>query len=138
MASKPTLGYWNVRGLASVSRSLLHHLGVDFEDKMYTIGDETPGTKWADVKPTLGLNFPNLPHFIDGDVQVTEHKAVLRSIARKYAPAYLGRTLAEEAVADQLTDVLSGVLMRLIPKLLPDTWAENLTEALVPVRACIE
>jgi glutathione S-transferase len=94
MAEKPTLGYWNVRGLGGICRALLRHLAVDFEDKMYVLGDESAAS-WASCKEGVGLNFPQLPHLIDGDVKVSEHKTVIRSIARKYAPAYLGRTLKE-------------------------------------------
>ena len=44
--SKPTFAYWSIRGRGDPGRMLLHHLGVDFEDKMYTLGDETSPDSW--------------------------------------------------------------------------------------------
>ena len=31
---------------------------------------------WADVKPCMGMGFPNLPFFIDGDFKLTETVAI--------------------------------------------------------------
>ena len=50
------------------------YLDVDFVDKLYEVG-EAPGydrSCWYDVKYTLGLEFPNLPYLIDGDIKLTE------------------------------------------------------------------
>ncbi|UXI15510.1 hypothetical protein NH340_JMT01453 [Sarcoptes scabiei] len=38
MASKPILGYWDIRGLGHPIRMLLTYVGVDFVDKRYQIG----------------------------------------------------------------------------------------------------
>lgn len=38
LKSKPTLGYWNIRGLGAPLRYLLYYCGVDFEDKLYAAG----------------------------------------------------------------------------------------------------
>jgi len=37
--SKPVLGYWAIRGLASPIRYLLVYLGVDFEQQLYHQGN---------------------------------------------------------------------------------------------------
>lgn len=37
----PVLAYWGVIGRGDVCRILLHHLGIKFEDKMYTPGDDS-------------------------------------------------------------------------------------------------
>ena len=60
---KPVLGYWNFRGMSSALRYQLIYSGVDFEMKRYMNGDE-----WKEAKPSLGMNFPNLPYFTDGDL----------------------------------------------------------------------
>ena len=80
MAEKPILGYWNTKGKAHKVRTLLFHLGVDFEDKMYIAGDETPGECWADAKPNLGIPFPNIPYYEDGEIFHSETNAILRTI----------------------------------------------------------
>ncbi len=73
----PTLGYYDTRGLAQSIRLLLKYAGVEFNDKRYPFG---PGSTLAEVeslrkywlvdKFNLGLDFPNVPYYIDGDVKV--------------------------------------------------------------------
>nr|ABL09303.1 allergen Aca s 8 [Acarus siro] len=79
MASKPTLGYWDIRGLGAPIRYLLTYAGIDFEDKRYS----DPNEWFGKDKPSLGLDFPNLPYYIDGSVKLTQTQAILRYIARK-------------------------------------------------------
>ncbi|KAK4537418.1 hypothetical protein CDCA_CDCA12G3443 [Cyanidium caldarium] len=91
-----TLGYWNIRGLGSGVRLLLHYLGVDFIDRRYVMGDhdtQPPYNKesWMSEKFQLGLDFPNLPYLIDnrggdngGRVLLTETLPILRYLARTY------------------------------------------------------
>merc|ERR1712189_7242 len=45
---------------------------VEFEDKLYEVtdGPEFSRECWFKEKFTLGLNFPNLPYFIDGETKV--------------------------------------------------------------------
>ena len=64
---------------------------------------------WLDVKFTLGLDFPNLPYFIDGDLQFTETMAIHKYIADKWMPEVLGKTAAEKGQAN----MLAGVIMEL-------------------------
>ncbi|VDL58952.1 unnamed protein product [Hymenolepis diminuta] len=75
----PTLAYWDVRGRAESIRLLLRYLGVEFEDKLYHSGSE-----WFDEKFKLGLDFPNLPYYIDGDFKLTQSSAILEYIADKH------------------------------------------------------
>jgi glutathione S-transferase len=81
----PTLAYWDIRGLAEPIRLLLVYTGTEFEDKRFITGD-APGfdkSCWFDIKYTFGLDFPNLPYYIDGDVKLTQTNAILRHISRK-------------------------------------------------------
>ncbi|KAM7538666.1 hypothetical protein Aperf_G00000056455 [Anoplocephala perfoliata] len=72
----PVLAYWNVRGLAEHIRMLLHYLGVKYEDKAYDLREE-----WFAEKFKLGMDFPNLPYYIDGDFKVTQSSAIIEYIA---------------------------------------------------------
>nr|AAQ54608.1 Gly d 8 [Glycyphagus domesticus] len=81
MASKPVLGYWDARGLGEDIRTMLVYLNVDFEDKRYKPSDRS---KWLNEKFTLGLNFPNLPYYLDGDVKLSQSCAILRYLGRKH------------------------------------------------------
>ena len=94
MAELPTLGYWNCQARGDPIRTLLSHLGVEFEDKMYEFGDEGP-EGWWEQKSQLGIPFPNIPYWKDGDVFHSENIPIMNSIARKYKPEYLGTTLEE-------------------------------------------
>ena len=82
-----TLCYWDLRGRGEPSRLLLRYAGANWEDKrrvfnkkdfMQAVGD------WKAEKFNLGLDFPNLPYLIDGDVKITQSIAVIRYLGRKY------------------------------------------------------
>ncbi|KAF8777976.1 Glutathione S-transferase like protein [Argiope bruennichi] len=78
--SKPLLGYWDRRGVAEPIRYLLHFRNVDFEEKRYGIGTG----EWWNEKFNLGLDFPNLPYLIDGDIKLTQSIAILRYLGHKF------------------------------------------------------
>jgi len=82
----PTLGYWNIRGLAQPIRLLLAHVGSDVHEKRYNYGPPPTfdRSEWGNEKFTLGLDFPNLPYLIDGDVKLTQSTAILRYLSRKH------------------------------------------------------
>lgn len=72
-------GYWGVRGFGQVGRLLLAYSGANWEDVKY---NSPPG--WFDEdKNKIGLPFPNLPYLIDGQVKLTEAKAIYHYIIRK-------------------------------------------------------
>lgn len=83
---KIILGYWDIRGLATYIRLLLEHAGADWEDKLYTCGPppEFNRENWLNEKFNLGLDFPNLPYIIDGDIKLTQSGVILRYLARKF------------------------------------------------------
>jgi len=105
----PVLGYWSIRGLAQPIRLLLAYTETDYEDKRYTLGPapEYDRGEWLTDKVTLGLDFPNLPYYIDGDVKLTQSLAIIRYLARKNKLD--GQTEAErlriELAEQQLVDL---------------------------------
>lgn len=82
----PVLGYWDIRGLAEYIRYLLAYAGVEYEDKRYGYGRAPNWTReeWNADKYKLGLDFPNLPYYIDGDVKITQSLAILKYLGRKH------------------------------------------------------
>ena len=104
--SRPKLGYWHIRGLAAQIRYMLHYAKVDFEDVTYDVSaaPEWSRASWTDVKFTLGLDFPNLPYFFDGELNLTETAAIMKYIAHKWAPELLGKTSAEFARAEMMQE----------------------------------
>ena len=88
---KPILGYWNIRAghRGNVNRYILAYAGVDYEDKRYDFVGAP--AEWREKDKTgLGIEFPNLPYFVDGDLKLTESKAVNRYICDKWKPELLG------------------------------------------------
>lgn len=72
--------------MAQSIRLLLAQAGVDFTDKLYHCGPPPTfdRSEWLNEKFTLGLDFPNLPYLIDGDVKLTQSLVIMRYLARKY------------------------------------------------------
>jgi len=85
----PTLGYWSIRGIAEPIRYLLHYTGTEYVDKQYQIGPDLATYKDAfrNEKDKLGLEFPNVPYYIDGDLHITESRAILGHLGRKHGLA---------------------------------------------------
>jgi len=78
-SNKLILGYWKVRGLGGILKSLLHYCDIPYEEKIYTSNEE-----WFNhEKYTLGLDFPNLPYIIDGDKKIAETLALMHYIVIK-------------------------------------------------------
>ncbi|XP_030076793.1 glutathione S-transferase Mu 5 [Microcaecilia unicolor] len=80
------LGYWNIRGLAHPIRLLLEYTGTEYKEKLYNCGEapDYDKSEWLNVKEKLGLDFPNIPYLIDGEIKITQSHAILRYIARKH------------------------------------------------------
>lgn len=84
----PTLGYWNLRGLVGTIKLALEEAGVEYTDKVYKLSaPEYSREEWLADKTSLGLDFPNLPYYIDGDVKLTQSLAILRYVAVKHGLA---------------------------------------------------
>lgn len=103
---KPLLGYWDLRGLAEPIRLMLEHAGVEYDQKLYVCGDapEYKRNMWTDIKESMGMDFPNLPYYEDGDLKLCESWAIMRHVARK------NDLLAADDVANALCDQAQGVV----------------------------
>lgn len=100
----PTLAYWKTRGLAQPIRLLLHYIGQDFDDVKFEMGEgpEFNKEEWLSKKFTFGLEFPNIPLYIDGDVKISQSNAIIRYLGRKHDVA--GKTEQERIMVDMLLD----------------------------------
>ncbi|XP_039565431.1 glutathione S-transferase Mu 1-like [Passer montanus] len=91
-AAMAVLGYWDIHGLAHAIRLLLEYTETPYEDKLYSCGEapDYDKSQWINEKEKLGLDFPNLPYFIDGTTKLTQSNAILRYIARKHSLCQCG------------------------------------------------
>jgi len=105
--SKSQLGYWKIRGLAHPIRFLCEYTKEPYEDVHYVQGDDFSREEWLSVKFTLGLDFPNLPYWIEpSGFKITESGAIIRHIARKHD--LLGKTPEEKTLAEQMAGVIEA------------------------------
>lgn len=102
------LGYWSVRGRGSAIQNLLRYVGVEYENRVYPLEPPTfSREKWLQSKYSLGLNFPNLPYLIDGQLKMTQSLAILKYLGRKYGLAATSdpETATEEMVLFQVMEI---------------------------------
>ncbi|CAL4132867.1 unnamed protein product [Meganyctiphanes norvegica] len=99
--TKPVLGYWGIRGMAQHIRLLLEYTGTEFEDKQYIGSPDYVSSAWFEEKTKLGLDFPNLPYYMDGDLKLTQSNAIMRYLAQKHN--LCGTTDTERSHCDMLT-----------------------------------
>ncbi|XP_054158818.1 uncharacterized protein LOC128957124 [Oppia nitens] len=125
----PVLGYWDIRGLAEPIRYLLRYAGVEFTDKRYQFKDSHV---WKDEdKHRLGLDFPNLPYWLDGEVKLSQSWAILKYLARKYDlvatddPLRAQQELVEHQLEDLRTDFFGTVVMADDPLAVRDSYTAD-------------
>lgn len=139
MPRRPIVGYWNVRGLCQYIRNLLIYKGVPFEDKLYRFGPapDFDRSHWHGEKFSLGLKFPNLPYYIDGDVKITQSLAILRYLARKHDLTARSEqeTLELDLLEQQARDLAWGLAMTAFNPTFDEArkkYEENLVNVLKP------
>ena len=107
------IGSYCIVQLAEPIRMLLEHTGTKYEDHRLSRGPppEYDRTSWTELRRTVGLDFPNLPFLIDGDLKITQSNAILRFIARRHG--LLGQTEEErvrvDILSEQLMDLRNGL-----------------------------
>jgi glutathione S-transferase len=102
--TKVRLGYWGIRGRGQVPRLLLAYTQAVWEDVQYT----SPEQWFGGDKQSLGLNFPNLPYLIEGDLKITETEAICHYIIdRSNKKELLGKSPQHKAVVMNIIGVLN-------------------------------
>ena len=105
------LAYWNLRGQAQISRYTLEASGVAYEETRYEMKD---AMNWFQ-KDKLAAKHPlaNLPLLTDGDIQVTEHDAVVRYIAKRFKPDLFGYNDAEYSLVESFFSMLTKLRVKI-------------------------
>lgn len=96
---------------------MLQYLGLPYTEKNYHLppkvelrgaSKETWFAERAKIRATYppSLPFPNIPYLIDGDATVSESRAIMRYLARTYAPAMAGKDALTQTKVDMLENYL--------------------------------
>ena len=100
------LGYWGIKGVVEPIRWLIAHLGLEVKEYNPASAEEWFGTK----KQSLGLDFPNLPYLIDGDVKISESIAIPYYLVHKAGkPELLGKDLKDQAKIREIEGVFLDI-----------------------------
>ncbi|OQV21673.1 putative Glutathione S-transferase Mu 1 [Hypsibius exemplaris] len=103
-----TIGYWDqIRGRIQDIRLLLENVGEKYEFQQWSM--ERYG-EWFQKKESMPFPFPNLPYLIDGDVKLTQSRAIMQYLGRKHGLA------AVTEPERQQEGVIDGVLSELREK----------------------
>lgn len=106
MAEKIKLGYWGIRGAGQVSRLLLAYTKADWENIAYA----DPNEWFGKDKNNLGLDFPNLPYLIHGDIKTSESSAIARYIIEiSDKKELLGKDLKDQTRVNELVGVWTDI-----------------------------
>lgn len=108
-SAKPLLVYWDIRALAEPIRLLLHFARVDFEDRRIPFGEMGPSLlePWMSQKYSQGLDFPNLPYYVEGNLKISQSSAILQHLARKHN--LYGDNLEEQAKIDMVAGTVNDL-----------------------------
>ncbi|XP_017489950.1 PREDICTED: glutathione S-transferase B-like [Rhagoletis zephyria] len=99
----PLLGYYNIRGNAQPIRLLLAYTKTVYRERQYNFGrTDEERAEWLKEKFHLGLDFPNLPYWQEGDLKLTQSLTILRHLAAKNGLA--GNGSEEEAIRIDLAE----------------------------------
>lgn len=102
---KITLGYWPAPGKAQVSRYLLELAGEEYNDVRYTNAADWFGRD----KFALGLEFPNLPYILDGDVKLTESETIFEYLIHRLKKTELLGKEADKFHVHLLRNLISDI-----------------------------
>jgi len=107
---------------------------VDFEDQQFVQGQSPSfdASPWLCRKQLLGLDFVELPFFIDGDVKLTTFPAIMRHIARKYKPELLGESPEEQGLVSMLEGPLTEFHRAIIMPCYPGKPKDQIIEGCAP------
>lgn len=85
---------------------MLEYAGVEYDEKLYDVGPPPTmdRSSWLNDKFNLGLDFPNLPYYIDGDFKITQSHVIMRHLANVHNMC--GRSEDQRVRADLLASTI--------------------------------
>ena len=89
MTAPIKIGYWAPRSLAEPLYMFLEYKNVPYEKIVYT--KENPEKWFEDDRENIGVDFPNLPYIIDGDVKLSQSNSIMKYLEKKFGSYYTGK-----------------------------------------------
>ena len=106
--AKITVGYWALRALVEPIHLYLEYKGIPYEKKSYTFDNSA---EWFETdKANLGIDFPNIPYIIDGDVKLAQSCTILKYLEKKYGDFCNGDP-AHDAKLDLMLETIQDLRM---------------------------
>lgn len=107
----PIIGYWKIRGLVELAKLIMEYGKKPYQMEYYMQGPgpEFSRAEWYDKKFTLGLDFPNLPYIMDGDLKMCESMNIYVYLVKKYVPELMGKTETEKLKVFEGLNVLKEI-----------------------------
>jgi len=100
-SGKVVITYWPLRGLGQQIHWLCEVGGIDYE-----VRHMNP-TLWQTEKPSIELDYPNIPHILDGDFRMSESSAIMKYLSKKCGLA--PKTNVEVANSDMAEGALGDL-----------------------------
>ena len=92
---------------------LLEYAGIPYREELYHTKQQEDGTfdksEWFDTKFQLGLDFPNLPYLVDGELKLTQTIAILQHCSDRAGLS--GKTAHQKARVSMLFGLSQDVRM---------------------------
>jgi len=108
----PQFGYWQCQGIGQPARMMLKYNNETHEDTVYDFhAKEGTKTHWPSQKFKMGLPFPNIPFYIDGNIKLSQSGAILRHLGKKYK--MYGANDNEASIIDMLLDLSADLRLGL-------------------------
>ena len=132
-----TLGYWKIRGLRTPITFVLEYGNISYNEEFYELYQDESGNwsrdAWFKVKPTMPLDFPNLPYFFDpeNNLKITQMSAIINYICNKHK-ILLPKNPVEQARTDMMVGVTGDFRMGFVRMSYGDGDTENYAKNSLP------
>eukprot|EP01132_Coremiostelium_polycephalum_P007650 gene7650-9409_t len=117
----PTLTFNNTRGIAEISRYILHFAGVEFKDERV----DSFSKEILDQYPISDLVL-----YKDSDIELYNHSTIARYLARKYQ--LIGKSEIEQLYSHEVFDSTRDILCFLYLSAKSDTQKEKMKTVYIP------
>ena len=99
-------GYWPIRYQGDVIRWLMNYLELEYAE----YNPKSQEDWYVYKKDAIGLSFTSLPYLIDGDIKMTDYRAIPYYVVQVgQRPEMLGKDMHDRAVVNMIEGVLEDL-----------------------------